>query len=145
MYVTEIFQQLLFYFFTEDELFPKVCTDEWSEKIKKNMLLKKKKKYKLFVFNFPFLPHSAGNLNPYLTSYMRWTGTAPDLKNTECTWVFAAAAMGQGLVMSLGGVIQSKLGPRLTCLLGSWWMRQGTTRNLSTEMIGNPVDEARNN
>ncbi|KAK3801052.1 hypothetical protein RRG08_013449 [Elysia crispata] len=69
--------------------------------------------------------YTFGNLNPYLTSYMRWTGTAPDLKNTECTWVFAAAAMGQGLVMSLGGVIQSKLGPRLTCLLGSWWMSFG--------------------
>ncbi|RUS90172.1 hypothetical protein EGW08_002051 [Elysia chlorotica] len=69
--------------------------------------------------------YTFGNLNPYLTSYMRWTGTAPNLKNTECTWVFAAAAIGQGLVMSLSGLIQKKLGPRLTCLLGGWLMSFG--------------------
>lgn len=69
--------------------------------------------------------YTFGNLNPYLTSYMRWAGSAPNLKNTECTWIFAISAMGQGTIMSLSGYIQSKLGPRLTCLLGGWWMSFG--------------------
>ncbi|KAH9498546.1 hypothetical protein Btru_007031 [Bulinus truncatus] len=46
----------------------------------------------------------------------------PSLTYTECTWVFALAAMGQGASMALGGLIEKRIGPKLTALLGGWCM-----------------------
>ena len=70
-----------------------------------------------------------GNLNPYMTSYMRQEADKT-LTYTECSWVFALACMGQGLSMYFGGLIERKLGPRLTSLLGGWLMRYNTLASL---------------
>ncbi|KAH9498550.1 hypothetical protein Btru_007039 [Bulinus truncatus] len=69
--------------------------------------------------------YTFGNLNPYITSFMRSYGSASSLTYTECTWVFALAAMGQGASMALGGLIEKRIGPKLTALLGGWCMSLG--------------------
>ncbi|KAH9515447.1 hypothetical protein Btru_014469 [Bulinus truncatus] len=69
--------------------------------------------------------YTFGNLNPYITSYMRSYGSASSLTYTQCTWVFALAGMGQGASMAFGGLIEKKIGPKLTALLGSWCMSLG--------------------
>uniref|UniRef100_A0A2C9L5X0 Major facilitator superfamily (MFS) profile domain-containing protein n=1 Tax=Biomphalaria glabrata TaxID=6526 RepID=A0A2C9L5X0_BIOGL len=69
--------------------------------------------------------YTFGNLNPYITSYMRNYGSASSLTYTECSWVFALGAMGQGASMAVGGVIERKIGPKLTALLGGWCMSLG--------------------
>ncbi|XP_012940980.1 uncharacterized protein LOC106012469, partial [Aplysia californica] len=69
--------------------------------------------------------YTFGNLNPYLTSYMRWHGSDPDLQYIDCAWVFATATMGQASTMFMGGILERRLGPRITCLLGGWFMSLG--------------------
>ncbi|XP_059159550.1 oxalate:formate antiporter-like [Physella acuta] len=69
--------------------------------------------------------YTFGNLNPYLTSYMRAKGTSASLTYTECSWIFALACMGQGASMALGGLIEKRIGPKLTALLGGWCMSLG--------------------
>ncbi|CAL1545164.1 unnamed protein product [Lymnaea stagnalis] len=69
--------------------------------------------------------YTFGNLNPYMTSYMRAYGSDTSLTYTDCTWVFALACIGQGGSMALGGVIEKRFGPKLTALLGGWCMSLG--------------------
>ncbi|GFN89133.1 oxalate:formate antiporter-like isoform x1 [Plakobranchus ocellatus] len=69
--------------------------------------------------------YTFGNISPYITSYMRWRGSAPDLTYTEATWIFACSIVGQGSCMILGGLLQTVIGSKLTCLLGGWLMSLG--------------------
>ncbi|XP_071085862.1 apicoplast pyruvate carrier 1-like isoform X1 [Haliotis cracherodii] len=69
--------------------------------------------------------YTFGNLNPYLTSYIRKYSSPSDLQYAESVWIFSMSAMGQGLSMFLGGVINRFIGPRLTTLLGSLLMSAG--------------------
>ncbi|XP_059159579.1 uncharacterized MFS-type transporter YhjX-like [Physella acuta] len=69
--------------------------------------------------------YTFGNLNPYITSYMRAKGVAPSLTYTECAWILAATGIGQGFSVVLGGLIEKKIGPSLTTLLGAWLMSLG--------------------
>lgn len=62
--------------------------------------------------------YSYGNLAPYFVSYMRAVGASPDLTYKEAAWIFAATAAGQGLFGGIGGILDKKLGPRLTILIG---------------------------
>ena len=64
-----------------------------------------------------------GNMSPYVTSYIRAYTTSSNLRYDVSTWIFALAAGGQGAAMFLGGIINAKIGPRWTTLLGSWIMR----------------------
>ncbi|BFZ00817.1 hypothetical protein BsWGS_03856 [Bradybaena similaris] len=68
---------------------------------------------------------SFGNMNPYITSYMRKYGSAPSLTYTECSWIYAVASMGQGLAIMIGGMIERCIGPKLTPILGGWFMSAG--------------------
>ncbi|XP_059159553.1 oxalate:formate antiporter-like [Physella acuta] len=56
---------------------------------------------------------------------MRVNGTAPSLTYTECAWILATAGIGQGLSVVLGGLIEKKIGPKLTTLCGGWCMSLG--------------------
>ncbi|XP_046547474.1 oxalate:formate antiporter-like isoform X2 [Haliotis rubra] len=69
--------------------------------------------------------YTFGNLNPYLTSYIRKYSSPGNLQYGESVWIFSMSGMGQGLSMFLGGVINRYIGPRLTTLLGSMLMSAG--------------------
>lgn len=64
----------------------------------------------------------SGNLNPYLTSYLRHHGY-PDMEYSKSFWIIALSSALQGLGMSFGGVLQQKVGTRLAALFGCWIMR----------------------
>lgn len=63
-----------------------------------------------------------GNLSPYLTSYIR-KHSSPDLQYTDSVWIFAVTGMGQGTSMYFGGVLERRFGPRITVIIGAWFMR----------------------
>jgi MFS family permease len=56
-----------------------------------------------------------GNLNPYVTSYMR---SFQNIEYADTVWVLAAAVAGQSVVIALGGIIEKKWGPRVGSILG---------------------------
>ncbi|XP_012942301.1 uncharacterized MFS-type transporter YhjX [Aplysia californica] len=69
--------------------------------------------------------YTFGNLSPYLTSFMREYGSAPSLTYTQCAWIYALAAIGQGASVSVGGLLERKVGPKLCSLIGGWGMSLG--------------------
>lgn len=68
--------------------------------------------------------YTFGNLNPYLTSYLRHHGY-PDMEYSKSFWIIALSSALQGLGMSFGGVLQQKVGTRLAALFGCWIMSAG--------------------
>ena len=84
-------------------------------------------------YNFKLMPsgiqqhryrvHFAGNINPYVTSYIRKHSSPRTLQYSDTVWVFALAVTGQGLVMFFGGVLERKLGTRAATLIGSLMTR----------------------
>ena len=64
-----------------------------------------------------------GNLSPYLTSYIRKHSSPSDLTYGESVWIYAMAGMGQGMTMYFGGLLERRLGQRLTVLCGAWFQR----------------------
>ncbi|XP_066267714.1 uncharacterized MFS-type transporter YhjX-like [Branchiostoma lanceolatum] len=71
--------------------------------------------------------YTFGNMNPYLTSYIRLRSSPPDLTYKVSVWVFSLQGAGQGLSMFVGGYISRRIGPRWTALLGGWFMSAGVT------------------
>ncbi|KAK7485496.1 hypothetical protein BaRGS_00023306 [Batillaria attramentaria] len=69
--------------------------------------------------------YTFGNLSPYMTSYIRRHGSPADLTYADSVWINAIAAMGQGTSMYFGGLLECRLGPRLTVLLGAWLQSLG--------------------
>ncbi|KAK7090715.1 L-lactate transporter-like isoform X2 [Littorina saxatilis] len=69
--------------------------------------------------------YTFGNLTPYLTSYIRKRSSPSDLTYGQSVWINAVAAMGQGASMFFGGLMEKRLGPRLTVLLGAWFQSLG--------------------
>ena len=65
----------------------------------------------------------SGNMNPYITSYLRYEQSDTSLKYSQAMWIFAVQVMGHGMLMIFGGLIHFKIGPRLTCLLGGTVLR----------------------
>jgi len=57
-----------------------------------------------------------GNLTTYLTSYMRRRDSSIEYSDT--VWSYFICPFTQGLFIFIGGYLQYKLGPRLTCLIG---------------------------
>ncbi|XP_025078696.1 LOW QUALITY PROTEIN: uncharacterized protein LOC112554856 [Pomacea canaliculata] len=68
--------------------------------------------------------YTFGNLSPYLTSYIR-KHSSPDLQYTDSVWIFAVTGMGQGTSMYFGGVLERRFGPRITVIIGAWFMSLG--------------------
>ncbi|CAG2100853.1 unnamed protein product [Medioppia subpectinata] len=62
--------------------------------------------------------YTLGNVNTYMTSYIRHT-VDPTATYANSIWVNAAFMLGQGSLMTVGGLLEVRLGPRWTCLLGS--------------------------
>lgn len=62
--------------------------------------------------------YTLGNINTYLTSYLR-ANVDKDLTYASTIWLNAAFMLGQGALMMAGGILENRIGPRLTCLLGS--------------------------
>ncbi|XP_071085864.1 apicoplast pyruvate carrier 1-like [Haliotis cracherodii] len=71
--------------------------------------------------------YTFGNLTPYVTSYLRNSTSEHDMDYSDSVWIFATAAVGQGLSMFLGGIISRRLGLRITVLLGAGLMSSGVT------------------
>ncbi|XP_070557984.1 apicoplast pyruvate carrier 1-like isoform X2 [Ptychodera flava] len=63
--------------------------------------------------------YTFGNLSPYLTSYIRERSKPSDLTYEMATWIFASAGVMQGSFMYFGGLLDKKIGARLTVLIGS--------------------------
>ncbi|XP_062522055.1 uncharacterized protein LOC134196850 [Corticium candelabrum] len=71
--------------------------------------------------------YSYGNMAPYIVSYIRKYGTPQSLTVTTASWIYALMLAGQGSSMWIGGIIEKKLGARLTTLVGCMIMSAGVT------------------
>ena len=69
--------------------------------------------------------YTFGNLVPYLISYIRQRSHPTDLHPTTGAWIYALALAGQGLSMFFGGLLERKIGPRLSTLIGCGIMTLG--------------------
>ena len=63
--------------------------------------------------------YTFGNIAPYIVSYIHNQSHPRDLRQATTSWIFACSLMGQGGAMFVGGWLVSKIGPRLTTLIGS--------------------------
>ncbi|KAK3095100.1 hypothetical protein FSP39_010342 [Pinctada imbricata] len=63
-------------------------------------------------------------MTPYITSYIRQHKVKSTLNYAESTWISSIAAMGQGMSMFLGGLLNRRIGPRWSTLIGGWLARQ---------------------
>uniref|UniRef100_A0A6G1S359 Inner membrane protein yhjX n=1 Tax=Aceria tosichella TaxID=561515 RepID=A0A6G1S359_9ACAR len=61
--------------------------------------------------------YTLSNINSYLTSYMRKHGT-PGATYGGSMWISSSYAVGQGLSMILGGMIEKRFSARVACFLG---------------------------
>lgn len=66
--------------------------------------------------------YTLGNVNTYLTSYIR-VHVDPTVTYASSIYINAAFLLGQGTLMMVGGILESKIGPRFTCLIGSFIFR----------------------
>mmetsp|Transcript_31325 Transcript_31325/g.55051 ORF Transcript_31325/g.55051 Transcript_31325/m.55051 type:complete len:439 (+) Transcript_31325:51-1367(+) len=64
-----------------------------------------------------------GTFTPYITSYLRKYNPALDYNDTII--VFLITPLAQAIGMPIGGMIENKVGPRMTALIGSWMMAFG--------------------
>ncbi|OTF73767.1 hypothetical protein BLA29_014010 [Euroglyphus maynei] len=62
--------------------------------------------------------YTLGNVNTYLTSYIR-VHVDPTVTYASSIWINAAFLLGQGSLMMVGGILENKIGPRFTCMIGS--------------------------
>jgi MFS family permease len=69
--------------------------------------------------------YTFGNLSPYFVSYIRLRSHPSELHFTDAGFIFACQIAGQGSIVAMGGVLERKLGPRVTTLLGGWIMTFG--------------------
>lgn len=69
--------------------------------------------------------YTFGNVAPYIVSYIHNQSHPRDLRQATTSWIFACSLMGQGGAMFIGGFLVSKIGPRLTTLIGSAVMSTG--------------------
>jgi hypothetical protein len=62
-------------------------------------------------------------MSPYITSYLRREESEKSLRYSDTMWIFAVEVMGHGLLMTFGGMMQLKIGPRWTSLIGGTVLR----------------------
>ncbi|XP_046370771.2 oxalate:formate antiporter-like isoform X1 [Haliotis rufescens] len=71
--------------------------------------------------------YTFGNLNPYLTSYLREEFRNETLYDySDTAWVYSASIIGMGCTIVLAGAIYDRLGPRVTVAIGCVLMSGGT-------------------
>ncbi len=68
--------------------------------------------------------YSFGNMNTYITSYMR-KHVNPELVYSDMVWIPTLATVGQGLFMTFSGHLEELIGVRFTIVLGSTLMTLG--------------------
>ena len=69
--------------------------------------------------------YTFGNLAPYLVSYVRERSHPSGLHAGSGAWIYALALGGQGVSMFLGGLLERRLGPRISTLIGCGVMSTG--------------------
>lgn len=69
--------------------------------------------------------YTFGNLNPYLTSFLKYRTADTTIRNVDSIWIYALTVVGQGCGMLHGGFLERKLGPRIATLIGCWTMSIG--------------------
>ena len=69
--------------------------------------------------------YAVGNMIPYVVSYIRINSSPHDLRLNTVTYIYASQAVGVGLAMVLGGLLDRYIGPRLVVLLGGLIMTTG--------------------
>ena len=69
--------------------------------------------------------YTFGNLVPYLISYVRERSGPAHLHSGTGAWIYALALVGQGLSMFVGGLMERRIGPRLSTLVGCGIMSLG--------------------
>lgn len=62
--------------------------------------------------------YTYGNIAPYFVSYLKARGSSPNLTYEKASWIFSSSAMLQGLFGFIGGMMEMKIGTRLTILIG---------------------------
>ena len=90
------------------------------------------RRYQLFTVLFgAFFVHlslgsmyTLGNMVPYVVSYIR-NQSEPDLRSDFAPFITACQSIGQGVMMIFGGYLESRIGPRLATLFGSWLLSAG--------------------
>ena len=58
-------------------------------------------------------------------AYIRNQSQPSDIRSDQAPYVLACQASGQGAMMILGGLLEKKIGPRLSTLIGGWLMSAG--------------------
>lgn len=66
-----------------------------------------------------------GNISTYVISYVHNYSHPRNLDGGTTAWLYGASVMGQGASMFAGGLLELKIGPRYTALLGSVVMSAG--------------------
>lgn len=66
-----------------------------------------------------------GNLLPYLVSFVRNESSPANLKYTQATYVYSCQLVGWGLSTIIGGLLERRIGPRLSTLIGGFIMSLG--------------------
>jgi len=61
---------------------------------------------------------SAGNISPYMISYLKNRTSEHTLNNEDNIWIMNAATILAPFSMSLGGVLDKKFGVKVTCAIG---------------------------
>ncbi|XP_071085004.1 apicoplast pyruvate carrier 1-like [Haliotis cracherodii] len=69
--------------------------------------------------------YTFGNMNPYITSYLRYKFPASNTDYSDTAWVYSAATMGMGSTIVLAGAIYDRFGPRKTVSFGCLLMSGG--------------------
>ncbi|XP_071479836.1 apicoplast pyruvate carrier 1-like [Diadema antillarum] len=69
--------------------------------------------------------YSYGNMAPYVTSFIRKYSKPVTLSYQETSFIFGVMVFGQGISMSVGGFIESRLGPRFTTMIGCFLVSAG--------------------
>lgn len=71
------------------------------------------------------LVNTFGNMVPYYVSYIRYQSHPTELRNVDAPMVFACQIIFVGLGVSVGGMLETRFGPRVTSLAGTVLMTLG--------------------
>ena len=76
--------------------------------------------------------YAIGNMIPYIVSYIRIHSSPHNLRLNTVTYIYASQAVGVGLAMLIGGLLDKYLGPRLVVLIGGLFMTTGAVLSYVT-------------
>ena len=79
--------------------------------------------------------YTYGNMVPYIIAYIRNQSQPSDIRSDQAPFVLACQAGGQGALMILGGLLEKKIGPRLSTLIGGWLMSAGVLLTFFTIQV----------